>query len=75
MNRVNLHSSFSSEIALQDQFERPLRRLQDSRTASGVLSGSLADNHDRGGYNAIDNFSIVAAASSEVRRVRTGAEE
>jgi hypothetical protein len=60
-------------MALQAQLDSPLRRVQDSRSGSRLLSRSAAFIQDPGGYMDIDNLSIVTIASSEVKRVLTGA--
>jgi hypothetical protein len=69
----DVQSSFSSEMALHDQLDSPHLSVQDSRMSPSDVSGSVADNHEPGGYIEIDNFSIVTAASSEVNRVLMGA--
>src|ERR1700690_3713651 len=70
---LHLQSSLSSSIVLQAQFERPLRKFQDSMMPSSEISGSLLDlSHSPGGYIAPDNRRSVIAASSDVKRDLTG---
>jgi len=73
MNLLASLASLSSEMVLQAQLDRPLRKLQDSTITSGVLSkltafAEDAVNQEPGGYIAIDNFHIVTAASKDINR-------
>ena len=71
INQTTLHSSltsFNSDIKRHTQLHKVLRNTQ----LSSVIIESERFVHEPGGYVAIDNFNVVTAASSEIKRNFTG---